>query len=72
MSVLSWTKSEYGDILDHFRPHPEASQTVKSFAEDWLLQDQHDYVVVDHDQLAGIVSGACFAISPTANGATRN
>ena len=45
------------DILDHFRPHPESSQTVKAFAENWLLQDHLDYVVVDHDQLAGIVSG---------------
>ncbi len=44
------------DLLDPYRPHPEASQTVKSFAEDWLLQDQHDYVVIDHDKLAGIVS----------------
>ena len=52
------------DILDHFRPHPEASQTVKSFAEDWLLQDQHDYVVVDHDKLAGIVSGSMLRYLP--------
>ena len=52
------------DILDHFRPHPEASQTVKTFTEDWLLQDQHDYVVVDHDQLAGIVSGSMLRYLP--------
>ena len=52
------------DILDHFRPHPEASQTVKSFAEDWLLQGQHDYVVVDHDKLAGIVSGSMLRYLP--------
>ncbi len=44
------------DVLDPYRVHPEASQTVKSFAEDWLLQDQHDYVVEDHGKLAGIVS----------------
>ena len=44
------------DLLDPYRVHPEASQTVKTFAEDWLLQDQHDYVVVDRDKLAGIVS----------------
>ena len=53
------------DILDHFRPHPEASQTVKTFADDWLLQDQHDYVVVDHDQLAGIVSGSMLRYLPS-------
>ncbi len=44
------------DLLDPYRVHPEASQTVKSFAEDWPLQDQHDYVVVEHGALAGIVS----------------
>ena len=44
------------DLLDPYRAHPEASQTVKTFAEDWLLQDQHDYVVVEHGALAGIVS----------------
>jgi CBS domain-containing protein len=44
------------DLLDPYRAHPEATQTVKTFAEDWLLQDQHDYVVVDHGALAGIVS----------------
>ena len=43
------------DILDRYRAHPESSQTVKGFAEDWLLQDQHDYIVVDHGELAGIV-----------------
>ena len=52
------------DILDSFRPHPEASQTVKTFAEDWLLQEQHDYVVVDHDQLGGIVSGSMLRYLP--------
>ena len=52
------------DILDHFRPHPEASQTVKTFAENWLLQGQHDYVVVDHDQLGGIVSGSMLRYLP--------
>ena len=30
--------------------------TVKAFAETWLLPEQHDYVVVDHGKLAGIVS----------------
>jgi len=44
------------DLLDPYRAHPEASQTVKTFAEDWLLQDQHDYVIVEHGALVGIVS----------------
>ena len=44
------------DILDSLRNHPEASQTVKIFTEDWLLPEQQDYVVVDRGKLAGIVS----------------
>ena len=44
------------DILDRSRSHPERSLTVKTFAENWLSQEQHDYVVVDQGKLAGIVS----------------
>ena len=44
------------DILDRSRIYPEQSITVKSFAETWLLPEQHDYVVVDQGKLAGIVS----------------
>ena len=44
------------DILDRSRTHPEQSLTVRAFAERWLLPEQHDYVVVDHGKLAGIVS----------------
>ena len=44
------------DILDRYRAYPESSQMVKAFAEDWLMQEQHDYIVVDHGELAGIVS----------------
>ncbi len=44
------------DIIDRSRSHPEQSLTVKAFAENWLLPEQHDYVVVNHGQLAGIVS----------------
>ena len=43
-------------ILDRSRSHPEQSLTVSAFAENWLLPEQHDYVVVDHGKLAGIVS----------------
>ena len=43
------------DILDRSRSHPEQSLTVKAFAGNWLLLEQHDYVVVDHGKLAGIV-----------------
>ena len=44
------------DILDRSRSHPEQSLTVKAFAQRWLLPEQHDYVVVEHGKLAGIVS----------------
>ncbi len=43
-------------ILDRDRSHPEQSLTVKTFTENWFLPEQHDYVVVDHGKLAGIVS----------------
>ncbi len=44
------------EILDRSRMHPEQTLTVKAFAATWLLPEQHDYVVVDGDALAGIVS----------------
>ena len=44
------------DVLDRSRTHPNTSLTVKTFTEQWLLPEQHDYVVVDHGQLVGIVS----------------
>ena len=45
-----------GEILDRSRSYPEPSLTVKAFAESWLLPGQHDYVVVDQGEFAGIVS----------------
>ena len=44
------------DVLDRSRTHPNTSLTVKTFTEQWLLPEQYDYVIVDHGQLAGIVS----------------
>ena len=44
------------DILDLSRTYPEQTLAVKAFAATWLLPEQHDYVVVDGDELAGIVS----------------
>ena len=44
------------DILDRSRGHPEPTQTVKTFTESWLLPEQHDYVVAERGDFAGIVS----------------
>ncbi len=44
------------DILDRSRSYPETSLTVKYFTEHWLIPEQHDYVVVEKGDLAGIVS----------------
>ena len=44
------------DILDESRTYPEQTLTVRAFAATWLLPEQHDYVVVERDELAGIVS----------------
>jgi len=47
---------QVGDILDRSRNYPDQSMTVKAFAESWLIPEQHDYVVVNEGDLAGIVS----------------
>ena len=44
------------DILDRTRVYPEQTLTVRNFVDHWTTPEQHDYVVVDGGQLAGIVS----------------
>ena len=44
------------EILDESRTHPQQTLTVKAFTATWLLPEQHDYVVANRDELAGIVS----------------
>ena len=44
------------DILDRSRHHPSPSLSVRAFTERWTIPRQHDYVVVDHGTLAGVVS----------------
>ena len=44
------------DILDRSRSYPDKSLSVKAFAENWLLPEQNDYVIVDDDKVAGVVS----------------
>ena len=45
-----------GDILDTSRRHPEQSVTVRAFTDNWLVPEQHDYVIEDNGEFAGIVS----------------
>ncbi len=52
------------EILDPSRTYPEQALTVKAFAATWLLPEQNDYVVVDGDKLAGIVSLAMLRYLP--------
>ena len=44
------------DILDRTRRHPDPSVSVREFTERWTMPYQHDYVVVDSNSVAGIVS----------------
>ena len=44
------------DILDRSRNYPPSSLTVKDFIESWIIPQQHDYVVTDRGEFAGIVS----------------
>ena len=44
------------NILDRTRRYPGPAVTVRDLTERWITPDQHDYVVVDHGSLSGIVS----------------
>ena len=44
------------DILDQTRIYPEQTISVRNFVEHWTTPEQHDYVVVDRGQLAGVFS----------------
>ena len=44
------------DVLDGTRIYPDQSITVRNFIDNWTTSEQHDYVVVDGANLAGIVS----------------
>ena len=44
------------DVLDGTRIYPDQSITVRSFIDHWTTSEQHDYVVVDGHNLAGVVS----------------
>ncbi len=44
------------DVIDETRIYPDQSISVRSFVDNWTTSEQHDYVVVDGSELAGIVS----------------
>ena len=44
------------DVLDQTRIYPDQTITVRNFVDHWTTPEQYDYVVVDHGQLAGVVS----------------
>ncbi len=52
------------DILDRTRRLPSVSVSVREFTERWAIPQQYDYVVVDGDMLAGIVSMGTFRYLP--------
>ena len=52
------------DILDRTRQHPNPEISVRDFTERWAIPYQHDYVVTDGGNLAGIVSVALFRYLP--------
>ena len=56
--VIRFTLNEItvDNILDPTRRHPSPALSVRDFTERWTIPNQHDYVVVDHGSLAGIVS----------------
>ncbi len=52
------------DILDTTRRLPNVSVSVREFTERWAVPQQYDYVVVDGESLAGIVSMGAFRYLP--------
>ena len=44
------------DVIDQTRVYPDQTITVRNFVDHWTTPEQHDYVVVDGGQLAGVVS----------------
>ena len=45
-----------GDVLDHSRTYPDASQSVRTFVDQWVIPHQQDYLLVEQGKLLGMVS----------------
>lgn len=54
------------DVLDQTRIYPEHTITVRNFVDHWTTPEQHDYVVVDGGQFAGVVSVSLLRYLPRA------
>ena len=67
------------DVLDTTRQFVAPTVTVRDFTERWIVPDQQDYLVVDRDDLVGIVSlsklrylpKSEWSKTPVANAASR-
>lgn len=44
------------DILDRTRSYPDPQMSVRKFVDQWLIPQQHDYVVAENGNITGIVS----------------
>ena len=57
LSRFALDEVKVGDIVDRTRMLPDASMSVRSFVDAWVVPHQQDYVVIaDDGNLAGIVS----------------
>ena len=54
------------DVLDETRIYPDQDITVRNFVDHWTTPEQHDYVVVDGGQFAGVVSVSLLRYLPRA------
>ncbi|MCY4470862.1 MAG: cation:proton antiporter [Thiotrichales bacterium] len=59
-----------GDIIDRRRNYPGPSQSVRAFADRWIVPSQQDYVIVNKGELAGIVSLSMLRYVPKASWST--
>ena len=44
------------DILDRSRSYPNSQLSVRNFVDQWIIPQQHDYLVVENGTVSGIVS----------------
>ena len=56
LARFALTDISVGDILDFRRNYPGPTQSVRAFADRWIVPHQQDYVIADNGDLAGIVS----------------